>query len=285
MPLALITGASGFVGGHLVRALRSSYDVMTLSRRPAERDACAIRWDMRDPLPTNLPDRVNLILHAAAIDGRDSSSPGSDCFQINTVATARLLEYAEQAQASQFVYLSTGSVYPLSIEPVTELDTIAPQGHYAATKAAAECLLGGYAGRLQTLVLRLFHPYGPGQKSPKLIPGLMDKIRQGAPVPLQGEAGAPAINPVHIRDVVAWIERLIAMQATGTFNLAGAETVTIRALAEQIAQASAKPARFAIGPVIAGNRLGDIAKVVSATSFQPQIDLTTGLRELLANAA
>jgi nucleoside-diphosphate-sugar epimerase len=281
MPTALLTGTSGFVGGYLADALRETHEVQTLLRRPPVLGHTFTQWDLQEPLPKNLPENIDLVVHAAATDGRDGAAPDSDCFRINTLATAQLLDYATRAGVKQFVYLSTGSVYPLQIEPASETTAPCPVGHYAATKAAAECLLAGYAHRFDTLCLRLFYPYGPGQKLPRLIPGLIDKIRREVPIPLQGETGQPAINPLHIRDLVAWTSRLIEMQARGTYNLAGTETLTIRELAGQIAQLAGREVNFEIGPAAAGNRLGDISQVIADTGYRPQTSLASGLKELL----
>lgn len=281
MPIALLTGTSGFVGSYLADALRETHEVLTLLRRPPVLGHTHTQWDLLEPLPSNLPEKVDLVVHAAAIDGRGTNKPARDCFRINTAATSQLLEYAERAGAKQFVYLSTGSVYPLSIEPVRETSPLHPIGHYAASKAAAECLLSGYADQFETLCLRLFYPYGPGQKLPKLIPGLIDKVRNDVAIPLQGEDGRPAINPLHIRDLVAWTLQLIQIKATGIFNLAGMETVTIRELASQIAELIGKKVDFKIGPPAAGNRLGDASLVSKTTGYHPQITLHSGLNELL----
>jgi UDP-glucose 4-epimerase len=281
MPIALLTGTSGFVGSYLADALRDTHEVLTLLRRPPVLGHTYTQWDLQEPLPSNLPEKIDLVVHAAAIDGRGTETPGRDCFRINTVATSQLLEYAARTGAKQFVYLSTGSVYPLSNDPVSETTPIHPIGHYAASKAAAECLLGGYADRFDTLCLRLFHPYGPGQKIPKLIPGLIEKSRNQVAIPLQGTEGRPAINPLHIRDLVAWTLHLIQMKATGIYNLAGAETVTIRELASQIAELMGNKVHFEMGPEAAGNRLGDISQVSNMTGYHPQISLHSGLNELL----
>jgi hypothetical protein len=56
------------------------------------------------------------------------------------VEASRVLEYAARIGVRQFVYFSTGSVYPLSPGPCHESDPVVPIGHYAATKAAAESL-------------------------------------------------------------------------------------------------------------------------------------------------
>jgi len=282
MPIALLTGTSGFVGSYLADALRDTHEVLTLLRRPPVLGHTYTQWDMQEPLPTNLPTKIDLVVHAAATDGRGSATPASDCFHTNTAATSQLLEYAARAGAKQFVYLSTGSVYPLADQPVNETTAIQPVGHYAASKAAAECLLAGYADRFDALCLRLFHPYGHGQKLPRLIPGLIDKIRREVPIPLQGERGQPAINPLHVRDLVAWTVKLIQLQARGIFNLAGSETLTIRELASTIAHLMSSKVDFEIGPAAVGNRIGDISHVSAVSGYQPQVSLHSGLQELLA---
>jgi len=283
MPLALITGTSGFVGGAIAATLRETHEVLSLLRRPPVLGHNYTQWDMYESLPASLPDQIDLVIHAAAIDGRNSDAPARDCFQVNTAATAQLLEYAARAKAKQFLYLSTGSVYPTCEQPLTESIAIAPTGHYAASKAAAECLLAGYSQQMSIVNLRLFHPYGVGQKLPKLIPGLIDKIRRGLPISLQGEAGLPTINPVNMRDLVTWVVKLIQAQAHGTFNVAGTENVTIRELALLLADLTGNKVRFEIGPASAGSRLGEISRIAAATGYSPQVPLRAGLMELLAS--
>ena len=280
MPTALITGTTGLIGGHLAAALADQFDVVALNRTAAPAAAGSFAWDLHSDLPNGLPSKVDLVIHTAATNGRDASEPDRECFAVNTQATARLLQYAARAGARQFVFCSTGSVYPARIESVDEDTPIAPAGHYAATKAAAEALVAGYATQMKVLTLRLFYPYAADQRQQRLIPGILERIRAGRPVRLNGPEGRPVINPVHVNDVVQWIQRLLGGEASGVYNLAGAETLSIRELAERLATLLEKAVDFEIGPAIAGNCLGSIERVVAATGYRPRISLTEGLAEM-----
>ena len=285
MPTALITGTSGFIGSHLAQALGKTHETFALGRTPVESCSQNVFWEMTDPLPETLPEQVDLILHAAAIDGRNLKDPAHDCFQINTAATELLLQYARRCGAKQFVYISTGSVYPLSEVPFQENTPIEPVGPYPTSKAAAENLVAEFSEKLQTLTLRLFYPYGIGQKPPRLIPMLVDRIQKGEPVAIHGEAGNPRINPVHVKDVINWTTRLIEQDLTGTFNIAGSESVSIRQLGEVIAELLTREVEFDVGPEQTGNRLGDITRIIAATGYEPQHSLRSGLEEMLQHHA
>ena len=281
MPTALITGTTGLVGAPVAQMLAERFDVVVLNRGLSRHASDHRSWDFRGELPANLPENIDLVVHAAATDGREAADPEVECFAVNTQATARLLQYAARSGAKQFVYFSTGSVYPLKLHPSRETDRIAPEGHYAASKAAAEALVTGNPGTMRTLSLRLFHPYGPGQRYQRLIPRLAEGIRTGRSIRLNGQEGRPRINPVFVRDVVEWVRRLIEVDAVGIFNLAGPEPTTIRALAERIARMLGTPATFEVGADLSGDRLGDISRVTRATGYAPRFDLDSGLAATL----
>ena len=277
----LISGSSGFVGEHIVRALRDKFQIIEINRRPPSADGRHVTWNFRDHLPTSLPDSIDMVIHCAATDGRDSIQADSDCYDVNVLATERLLDYASEAQAAKFLYLSTGSVYGLSASPHVESGAISPAGAYACSKVTAEVLLSRYQSRMQTLCLRLFYPYGPGQRLPRLIPGILAKLAAGNPIPLNCPEGYPNINPLYIADLVNLIERLIDSDATGTYNLAGAEVVSIRELASRLALLTGTRATFEYQGESRGHLIGDIEKICKVTGICPTWQLDEGLAEIV----
>ena len=83
---------------------------------------------------------------------------------------------------------------------------------------SAELLLGVYTAMMRVIVLRLFVPYGAGQGKEMLIPKLIERVRQDAPILLDGEDGL-RVNPVAVTDVVETIDRCLTADCTATLNV------------------------------------------------------------------
>jgi nucleoside-diphosphate-sugar epimerase len=277
----VITGASGFVGSHLTDAFRRFGRVIEIDQHRRSDTEDWIAWDLRERTLPSLPDRIQTLIHCAAATGSDPDGDGQACFDLNVRATAQLLSYARRAGAKQFVYFSTGSVYGMQKHACRETDARNPRGAYACSKAAAELLLCAYEPYLRTLCLRLFYPYGPGQQIPRLLPGILARLAAGQTIPLNGPEGYPKINPLFIADVVSWVERLIEGEASGTYNLAGTEILSIRDIATRMASLLATTAEYEYQRPVAGHLIGDITRVCKDTGISPAWTLDRGLAEVV----
>ena len=189
----LITGASGFVGGHVADEMaRAGYRVRRALRRPAagppdSDDVVLGDFDGQTDWSAALAG-VEVVVHAAAkVHVMDrSASRVPDAYGVaNVDATRQLAESAARAGVRRFVFLSSASVNGDGSDglPVSEQSPILPIGDYAASKARAESLLVeiGRDNGMQTVALRPPMVYGPG--NPGNLPRLMDLIRRGLPLP------------------------------------------------------------------------------------------------------
>ena len=125
----LITGATGFIGRHLVARLAAEHVLYALVRRLPTQPHPQVKYiqqDLTAPLDyTALPQRLDALIHQAALidtDAVDDELP----FLVNVVATWRLLAYAATAQVHTFVYASTGGIYGCSEQPFQESDPPTP---------------------------------------------------------------------------------------------------------------------------------------------------------------
>lgn len=231
----LVTGASGFVGRHLVPALAErDHEVTALVRRSGAAPAGAtstVQADLEQPLPEGALPRVDAVVHLAQGNGRFPEG-ARGLFRVNTAATQELLDHARRAGAACFLYASSASVYGFGSRPFREDDVVSPPDFYALTKAVGEQLVSAYRGFVAATSLRLVAPYGPGQ-SGRMIPRLIESVREGRPVTLN-EGGRPAMNPIYVGDVVEAVLALLDSPASGVLNLAGDQVVSIRELAESI---------------------------------------------------
>jgi nucleoside-diphosphate-sugar epimerase len=279
----LVTGATGFIGRHLVPRLTRRHEVHAVVRDASRLDpsASAVVADLTRPLDVGLlPARADVVIHLAQANVPFPS--GADAlFAVNTAATAKLLEYARTAGARQFVLASSGDVYGARPEPCRETDAVAPQGFYAATKYASELLLQAYEEFLAPCTLRLFHPYGRGAN--RLIARLADRIARGEPIALNRH-DQPRISPTYIDDVIGAFERVIDSSYGGVMNVCGAEVVSIRELADAIGAVLGRGPLYETSDREAGDVIGDNTRMRQALGVPSLTPLHDGLRLAFAGA-
>jgi nucleoside-diphosphate-sugar epimerase len=230
----LVTGATGFVASHLVPALAEDHEVVALGhdgdRIPSGPGIEPLVADLRRIRETALP-AVDAIVHLA-----QANVPFPDgaleLHAVNEDAVVVLLDHARSCGAVRFVLASSATVYGTGDRVWTEDDATDATDFYSATKLAAERYLGVYSALLETTILRLVAPYGPGQRN-RMIPRLVESVRQGRAITLN-EGGRPRINPIYVDDVVRVVEAALAAEGNHLLNVAGDEAVTIRELSERI---------------------------------------------------
>jgi UDP-glucose 4-epimerase len=284
----LVTGAGGFIGGRLLQEIGPHHDVFALARRAPGQPMPpgAVQWiehDLTEPLErAMLPDKVDAVVHLAqSRHYKQFPERAGDIFAVNIDATLRLLEYTRLAEAKTFVFASTGGVYGHSYERFVETDPVSPLDFYLTSKYAAELLIANYKRFFRTIVLRFFFVYGPGQKG-MLIPNLLDKVRNGETVTIEGRG--LRINPIHVADAVRVFEPALALERSDLFNVCGDEAVDLDALVRLMGEAAGKPASIEHRP---GERDGDIvgdnARMKSVLGVRPRTTLADGIASMLVS--
>jgi nucleoside-diphosphate-sugar epimerase len=188
-PLIALTGATGFIGRHLVAELpRRGYRVRVLLRRPAEVPAGAtgaVIGDIASPhnMAAALRD-VDAVIHSAGLAHAMSGMPEDDYRAINTQGTLNLARAAERAHVKRFVFLSSirAQTGPVATRPVTEADEPRPTDAYGRSKLEAEQGLESLA--IDWVALRPVLVYGPGVKGN--MAALLDLAQSPWPLPLGG---------------------------------------------------------------------------------------------------
>ena len=229
----LVTGATGFVGRHLVPALAADHELYCLVRHPGESPVAdgvnLIRTDLKDSAFVDaLPPRVDVIVHLAQAS-LAAPEHANELFQVNIVSTQRLADYARAVGVSRFVFTSSGNVYRKSAAPFLETSQRGSPDFYALTKNFSEDLLEVYGDAFDLSVLRLFVPYGPGQTN-RMIPRIIALVRDGRPVTLCN-GGQPRINPIYIDDLVQVMVRCLTIPGSYTVNVAGPATIDVQGIA------------------------------------------------------
>ncbi|WP_132250357.1 NAD-dependent epimerase/dehydratase family protein [Methylobacterium segetis] len=188
-PLVALTGATGFIGRHLLRSLSArGFRVRVLLRRPVEVPdgaASAVVGDLTRPMnmAAALSD-VDAVVHSAGIAHPMSGAPEDDYRTLNTEATRRLAEAAARAKVRRFVFLSSirAQCGAGASGIVTEADEAAPTEAYGRSKLDAERALA--EADLDWVALRPVLVYGAGVKGN--MAELLRLARLPYPLPLGG---------------------------------------------------------------------------------------------------
>jgi nucleoside-diphosphate-sugar epimerase len=238
----LVTGGAGLLGTELCKKLiTNDIPVTALIRRKEDAIYSEVNYILADFSSDfqfkSLPDDVDTIIHLAqSAKFRDFPGGALDIFNVNIASTARLLDYAAVIGVKQFIYASSGGIYNQSELPLKECDEILDSGKlgpYLGSKVCSEILVKSYSSLFQTNILRPFFIYGETQESSMLIPRLINAVCEGKPIDLQGGNGL-AINPIHVNDAASAILKLLDIQNSTTFNIAGPEVVTIKQICDNV---------------------------------------------------
>jgi NAD dependent epimerase/dehydratase len=196
MDKILITGATGFIGSHLVDQLLAS-NVANSIRVLAEYNSFGNLGWLESPriikdieiFPGNVidPHRVmdsvkgcDTVIHLSSLIGIPYSylAPSS-YLQTNIIGTLNLLEASRFFGVKKFIHTSTSEVYGnAQFVPIDETHPINPQSPYAASKSASDHFVNSYfkSFGLGTVIIRPFNTFGPRQSSRAVIPAIVNKL-------------------------------------------------------------------------------------------------------------
>jgi GDP-4-dehydro-6-deoxy-D-mannose reductase len=294
---ALVTGAGGFVGHHLVAHLRASGDDVVAVDRHGDRTMDVA--DLDQVVETFRDVRPDAVYHLAALShvGESWASPVT-AFRVNAEGALNVLTASRDVGASRVLMVGSSEEYgahPPDTRAITETTPLRPITPYGAAKVASDYLaLQAFLGDgLPTIRVRPFNHTGPGQTDRFLVPALARRIavaeRDGA-----AEVPVGSLDPVRdvsdVRDVVRAYRLLVTGGEPGeVYNVCSGRAVTVRDLAERLLALASRPLKLRVDAELVRAvdvpwLVGDHTRVTTATGWRPEIDLDRTLADVLDDA-
>ena len=294
----VITGAGGFVGKRLVAAAAAAgHEVIALLHSvPAEPDrryfsskrVTILQTELTMFDPASLSPGIEAVISLAQSNHfREFPTHAAEVFDVNVTANLRLLDWAVRSGDRRFVLASSGGIYGGKLGArFQETDGFAinsPLGFYLGSKLCSEIVLQNYRHFLDcAVIVRPFFIYGPAQRADMFVTRIINSVRDGLPITLQGPDGLK-MNPIFVDDAVSAFLGAVDLSGSWTINIAGPEILSLRDLADIIGQyLDARPIfRAAEGEPI--DYVADIAIARRLLGLAPRA-VKAGLAEVLGPA-
>ena len=305
----LVTGGCGFIGSNFVKHMVknysnyeiTNYDKLTYAGNRNNVSECEyydnyhfVKGDICDykklKQTINSLD-IDVIINFAAESHVDNSIENSDEFvETNINGTHTLLKLMHEFTIHKFIQISTDEVYGTLTEddkPFTENTPLAPNSPYAASKTAADLLCRSFYETYKYPITntRCSNNYGPNQHNEKLIPKLIENIREGNKVPIYGD-GKNIRDWVHVQDHCEAIDVVLHKGDDGeVYNIGGeCEKRNIEIvddillnfeqgydLVEYVEDRKGHDWRYAM----------DISKIKQKLGWSPRVTFKQGMKELI----
>ena len=291
----LVTGATGFIGKHLVRFLakQSGFGLWCISKGGGQVDRIHVdsvdltsaeevaQWSRNKPA-------FDTIFHLAAlVPSSFELSKADELFLYNISMTQNMLSLAISDKSS-IVNISSSSVYSASNDvPLTE-DTIPqPDNLYSLSKYICEllCNIAHMRYGLSAANLRISAPYGPSQRAQTVINVFLRAALESKDITLYG-SGNRTQDFTYIDDVVQSIWLAFQKKTSGAYNIASGKSVTMCELAKTVLSVepqSKSKIVYSGTPDSQENNRGEFSteKARNILDYMPQTSLEKGLLHCL----
>lgn len=279
---ALVTGAGGFLGRHLVARLRrDGVDVVALGR------ASGFRL-LEDELPLAGVDHV---FHLAAETGVPESWQDPVRFHlVNGHGTVRVLDQCRRAGRG----LTYVGGYPYGVPqrlPIDEDHPIDANNPYAFSKFMGEQACAFFARTFAAPVtaIRLFNTYGPGQSDKFLLPKIAAQVLDPKVAAIELMDLAPKRDYLYVDDAIEALLASVPASGYHVFNVGSGASHSVSEVVEAVMEAAAirKPVvdKQQARPNEIPDVVADTTRLRQASGWSPRVGLVDGIRRLIAESS
>jgi nucleoside-diphosphate-sugar epimerase len=301
----LVTGASGFIGRHLLPAcLRAGHEVHAVSSRPLTGDhrllssnaeVCWHQADLLDSEATaSLVARVRpeLLVHLAWYAEHGRFWTATENVRWVEASLALIRAFAD-AGGRRAVMAGTCAEYDWSAIAPARSDQLAPRCNelhtptgphtlYGACKRAMNAVAASFATTVGVELAhgRVFFLYGPDEQPGRLVAQVARSLLAGEPVATSD--GRQVRDFMHVKDVAEAFYAILESEVLGAVNIGSGEAVTVGEVIESIAACVGRPelVQWGAHPRAEGDPailLADVGRLRDAVGFSPRIELSDGL--------
>jgi len=297
----LVTGGTGFIGSHLVKALiKKRYKVLVLSQSLPKKEnfPAQVKFYKVNICSGKIDEifkkeRPKIIYHLAAYLPRtaiEESSYNILNIETNILGTLRILEASRNYKIKKIIFSSSAAIYgdPTSV-PTPETYQANPMTLYGLAKFTAERLFEIYHQlyNIPYIIFRYSNVYGPGQrytgKQGNLIAYFVDKI-SGNKQPVINGDGKQTRDFIYIDDVIRANLLAIKENKVGIYNVGSGSGTSINEICYKICQIIGKKIKPKYNPAakrgIKRSAL-EIKKIKKDFGYQPKISLDIGLQRTI----
>lgn len=241
----LITGINGFIGRNLKNFFEEKHTIFSISRKETELLKNSVFLDLtnitlvKEVFVTNVfEQKIDLIIHCAAVLSNPESSKNIDVLHANNAITESMIYIAKKTGASRIINMSTIGVYPNLDGTYNErsysLPSVNNECLYSLSKICSEELFSFYLSKeMKVINLRLGQTYGNGMREDRIFSIMKNELKNNNSITVFGN-GERVSNFISVTYLIQKIEEIIGKtDVSGIYNL-GEKNISYLELAKMI---------------------------------------------------
>ncbi len=298
----LITGGAGFLGSALANTLATDGHTVRVLDDLSSGDPSRLhpsinltRGNVLDiPKLWSLLQNIDCVYHLAArVSVPESVLYPGEYNQVNVVGTVGIMQAMRDAGVRRVVLASSGAVYGVQVQQPMHEDFVPhPTSPYAVSKLSAEYYVHtiGALWGMETIALRIFNAYGPGQSvrasHPALIPVIARQAHAGGSVIVHGD-GRQTRDFVYIEDVIRAMVTAATAQNVNrlTINIGSGSATSINEVVQIIGKIHSRGLnvlRVTADSGGVGNMCADLGRARELLQYDPRVPLMEGIQNVMA---
>ena len=276
MDKILVTGASGFIGGKIIKRLDRS-KVITDSNNSE-------RIDLQNREQVMKLDSAEIVIHLGGKTPQKELK-WSEYFDNNIIGTLNILEYCIQKKVKKMIYVSSYVYGNPKYCPVDENHSINPHNAYTESKYLGERLCEFYCNRsdLNLIILRPFNIFGESMRDGFLISNLINSVKTGEKSTIINKNSKRDF--LHVDDFVDLIVKLIDYNFKfEVFNVGAGKSYSFEDIIKKIERITSQKINADYEEnkeIFIDDITSDISKIKNKINWQPRIKFDEGLEKML----
>ena len=294
----LVTGGAGFIGSHVARLLLAAGHSVTIldnlesgHKEAIPKEVKLVIGDINNQSKCKEALKgIDTVIHMAGliIVPESVSDPIKYCNN-NVVGTVNFLESMRKAGVKKIIFSSSACVYGTPEKlPIKEDAPLHPDNPYGASKASIEAFLQSYNAvfGFDTIILRYFNPYGPGERhqpETHAIPNFIKAALAKKPIPLYWK-GEQVRDFIYVDDLAQTHIDVLELKGHQIFNIGTEKGIKVKDVIDEIF----KIVGYKVPIENLGERPGDVeanyassAKLTGVVNWRAKVSIPEGLRSTI----